>query len=124
MMPLRQRLALIANQAAAEKTHFVESAIREAMDSLAAYDVRVTDLLRANSGLVEERREAARQEGATRVLLWSIINTFQGGKVTIPKRELQAFSAGLAQLDIKTDKATGDVTITAVLLPANEAANG
>jgi hypothetical protein len=122
MLPLRQRLALIANQAEAEETHFVATTIREAMDSLAAYDARVTDLLQASSKLVEGRRAAAAQSDLYLMLLWLIVQ--KTGTRTIERHDVSTFPGKAAELVIETHKATKDVIMIARTKPALEAANG
>jgi hypothetical protein len=116
MLPLRQRLSLIANQARAEETHFVEHAIREAMDSLAAYDARVTDLLQANSKLVAARRKAQAETDQYFMLLWLLVN--KTGTKTIERSDVTAFPMHRAELVIETNKASKDVVIIARTKPA------
>lgn len=123
MMTLRQRLSLIANQAEAENNTFVTSAVREAMNSLATYDQRVTDLLRANSDSVDRRRTAEADAGAMMMLMWLIVDAT--GTRTIERNRIQAYPGpGVADLVIETNKVSGDVVIVARTKPQQEAANG
>jgi len=110
-MTLRQRLSLMADQAKAERNNFVETALREALDSLNAYDARVTELLKVNSDLVDARRARQAERDQYFMMLWLLVENTKTR--TIMREDVAKFPGTRAELIIETNKATKDVVVVA-----------